>query len=65
MTSASAALGEWNPYARRVMSRTWLFSPSARALFIFQPDGGEDAVAELADGLGGLDEWGQARAAGP
>ena len=30
-----------------------------------QPDGGEDAVAEFADGLGGLDERGQAGAAGP
>jgi hypothetical protein len=30
-----------------------------------QPDGGEQAVAELADRLGGLDERGQARAAGP
>ena len=29
-----------------------------------QPDGGEDAVAEFADGLGGLDERGQAGAAG-
>src|SRR5664279_2347238 len=29
-----------------------------------QSDGGEDAVAEFVDGLGGLDEWGQAGAAG-
>src|SRR5664279_4743270 len=30
-----------------------------------QPDGGEDAVAEFADGLGDLDERGEAGAAGP
>jgi len=30
-----------------------------------QSAGGEDLVAELADGLGGLDERGQAGAAGP
>ena len=30
-----------------------------------QPEGGEDAVAVLADGAGGLDERGQSAAAGP
>jgi hypothetical protein len=31
MTSAAAALAEWNPNARRVMRRTRLFRPSTRA----------------------------------
>ena len=47
-----------------MISRTWLLSPSARGVVHPEADGGEDAVAELADGLGDLDERGESGAAG-
>ena len=33
MTRESAASAEWNPWARWVINLTWLFRPSALALF--------------------------------
>ena len=36
MTRASAALLEWKPWARRVISRTTLLRPSARPLLMFR-----------------------------
>ena len=47
-----------------MIRRTWLLSPSARGVVHSEGDGGEDAVAELADGLGDLDERGESGAAG-
>jgi hypothetical protein len=62
--SASAAWAEWNPYARRVMSRTLVVERLNPGVVAPKPDGGEDAIAVLADRGGELDERFQAAAAG-
>jgi hypothetical protein len=60
MIRARAAWGLWNPYARRVIVRILLFSPSWRPF-----DRGSDAVLVLADHRADLDEVGDPAALGP